>query len=67
MGDVLKDLRAELEAQGFEIRETKKGFMIIPPDPAAQVVVVHKTESDHRAASNTLARLRRSGFIQRRK
>lgn len=67
MSDILKDLRAELIAQGFEIKETKKGWIIFPPNPAAPVVVILKTESDHRAVLNTLARLQRSGFIKRRR
>lgn len=67
MSQALDDHRAELLAQNFEIKETSKGWKIIPPDKTKDIVIVHKTESDRRAYNNTLARLRRAGFIKRRK
>lgn len=62
----LKDLRKELEAQGFEIIEKKKGWMVKPPDPDAQMVMLHLTNSDHRAQANALAELKKAGFLTRR-
>lgn len=64
MGKIFpKCLRAELENQGFAIRETKKGFFAIAPDSSKGMVLIHNTESDRRAEKNTLARLRRAGFV----
>jgi hypothetical protein len=63
----LADLRGELEAQGFVIKETKKGWQVRPPDPTKPLVTIHLTNSDWRAQRNTLAQLERSGFIRRRK
>jgi hypothetical protein len=63
----LKDLRTELEAQGFEVIEKKSGWMVKPPDPTKPLVTIHMTNSDHRAQENILAQLKRSGFIRRRK
>jgi len=63
----LKDLRAELEAQGFEVMERKKGWMVRPPDPRMQLVTIHLTTSDYRARENALSRLEKSGFLRRRK
>lgn len=65
--DPLKDLWAQLEAQGFTRRDTKKGSFAVPPNPDLPMVLVHRTESDSRADRNTLARLKRSGFVQKPK
>lgn len=62
----LKELHADLEAQGFEIIEKTKGWMVRPPDPERPLVMIHMTSSDHRARDNILAQLKRSGFIRRR-
>jgi len=62
-----KKLLSELKDQGFRIEEVKSGWMIYPPDPNLQPVLIHKTESDPRASKNTLSRLKRSGFIPRKK
>lgn len=58
----LRTLLKELERQGGRVKETKKGFMVYPPDPKASPVAIHKTPSDHRAWNNMRAELRRSGF-----
>lgn len=58
----LKKLFTELERQGGEIRETRKGWMIYPPDEDADLVLIHGTPSDRRAWANMISQLRRSGF-----
>jgi len=55
-------LKAAVE-QGWQLKETKKGLQLIPPDPAKEIVTVHRTPSDHRALTNVLAELRRQGLI----
>jgi hypothetical protein len=49
------------EAQGFDVKVKKMGWMISTPNGQGSVMV-HKTPSDHRALKNALARLRRYGF-----
>jgi hypothetical protein len=59
-----KEARAivrEAEAQGFTVKEKKKGWMLLTPNGQG-AVMIHKTPSDHRALKNELARLRRYGF-----
>ncbi len=63
----LRKLKDELEEQGFRFQETRNGWQIFPPDKSKSPVVVHKTESDIRAEMNTLMRLKRAGFIIRRR
>lgn len=60
----LKALLKELQSQGFRIKESKKGYMVYPPDPAKPPVAIHHTPSDHRAWANMITQLRRCGFIQ---
>lgn len=63
----LDGLLDELEAQGWELKPSKKGLMAYPPDKTKPPVSIHKTPSDVRAWANQLAQLRRSGFIQKAK
>lgn len=63
----VKELRKELEAQGFEVIEKTKGWMVKPPDPNAPLVMLHLTNSDHRSRANAIAELKRSGFLPRGK
>ena len=46
---------------GWRLRRTRKGYQAYPPDRSHRPIGIHLTESDHRAMSNTLARLRRAG------
>lgn len=63
MGSDLKKVFSELEAQGWEIRPKKNGWMVVPPDESKPIVTIHRTPSDRRAWNNMMATLRRSGFI----
>jgi hypothetical protein len=58
----LKTLLRKLEAQGWELRETKKGFYAVPPDESKPMVMIHLTPSDRRAWNNMMGFLKRSGF-----
>lgn len=49
--------------QGWRVESTKKGFRLLPPDPSKSAVAIHRTPSDHRAMKNTIAQMRRSGFV----
>jgi len=51
----------EAKAQGFQIEEKKKGWMVMTPNGKGSVMV-HKTLSDHRGLKNAIARLKRYGF-----
>lgn len=59
----LQDLLSEAQRQGFQRKDTKKGFQMVPPDPSKPIVTVHKTPSDHRAFRNLVAQFRRSGLV----
>ncbi|MBD8019404.1 hypothetical protein [Brevibacterium gallinarum] len=60
----VKKLVKSLEAQGWRIETRKKGIMAFPPDKTKSPVTIHLTNSDHRWYANTIALLRRSGFIE---
>jgi hypothetical protein len=60
----VKSLLEELEAQGWRIKDSKKGWMVYPPDVSKNPVAIHKTPSDHRAWNNLMSELKRAGFIQ---
>jgi hypothetical protein len=60
--DELQRVRTEAQAQGWRVVEVTKGWMLYPSDPALSPVLVHKTESDHRAVRNTISRMRQRGF-----
>jgi len=49
------------EEQGFTIKKKKMGWMVLTPNGQGSVMV-HKTESDHRALNNSISRLKRYGF-----
>lgn len=60
-----KDLRVllrDLEAQGWEIRQTKKGQFAVPPDKSKPLVQIHNTARGSRSWENMLAQLKRSGY-----
>lgn len=56
----LKNLVKSLEDQGWTTRDTRKGLYLLAPDGVG-AVLVHYTNSDHRAWKNTLAEIRRAG------
>lgn len=58
-----EDLVRTAEAQGWRVKETKKGWLLFPPDPKAEAVALHKTPSDHRWYLNAVKALTRSGLI----
>lgn len=59
----LRKLFKALESRGAEIRETKKGWMVIPLDETKAIVTIHGTPSDRRAWNNMISELRRSGLL----
>lgn len=61
MGNDLKNLLDLARTQGWEVSRTGGGhWRCVPPDPAAQIVVVPSTTA---RLDNTRADLRRSGLI----
>ena len=63
----MRALLAELEAQGWRVKRTSGNHIkCIPPDRDAEIVILPSTPSDHRAMANAMAKLRRSGFRQRK-
>lgn len=60
-----KEVRRLIEAAekwpGWRVERTTKGWMLYPPDKALSGVLIHATESDHRAWKNTISRLRQRG------
>jgi hypothetical protein len=63
VSDELSKVRKEAVAQGWRVVEVTNGWMLYPPDQEQSPVLVHKTESDHRAIRNTISRMRQRGFI----
>lgn len=62
-----KDIRTlikDLEAQGFEIRRTTKGHHRVYRD-GQPVCTLSGTPSDHRSMKNSIAALKRAGYIPR--
>jgi len=49
------------ESQGFRVKRTKKGFMVLGKPGSGQMVTLHLTCSDWRAERNAVIRLRRLG------
>jgi hypothetical protein len=58
----LKPLYAAAVKQGWDIKETNKGFQLRPPG-GAKIVCLHMTPSDHRTYLNTRAQMRQSGLV----
>jgi hypothetical protein len=56
-----RSIRKELEGQGWQIRETSKGFLCYPPDPTRSLVLVHRQPTEQ-ALKKTLSDLKRQGF-----
>lgn len=54
-------IRGAQKWQGWRVVETKKGWMLYPPDKSQSGVPVHKTPSDWRAWQNLKSQLRRRG------
>lgn len=60
----VKALLKSLKEQGWRVERRKKGIIAFPPDKTKSPVTIHLTNSDHRWYANTIALLRRSGFIE---
>ena len=57
------ELVATAEAQGWRIKELRRhSVMLLAPDGLGKVTLA-STPSDHRALANTIARMRRLGFV----
>lgn len=56
----IKGILLEAASAGLKFRITKRGVMFYGRDGG--MVTIHRTESDHRAERNTIARFRRIGF-----
>ena len=54
-------VRKEAERQGWRVKETRKGEMLLAPDGQTSVLW-HHTPSDHRALDNTVAKMKQAGF-----
>lgn len=59
--EVGKLIRGAKKWPGWRIEETRKGWMLYPPDKALGQVLVHKSPSDRRAWANILSQLRQRG------
>ena len=57
----LKKLVAELEAQGFTTRVTRRGHVAVYKD-REWLTTISGTPSDRRAGKNSMAPLKRAGF-----
>ncbi len=57
----INNLIAALEAQGFNVRTTRRGHYFVTKN-GVPVTTFSGTPSDHRSIKNGLAALRRAGF-----
>lgn len=55
----MRQLFSKLTDAGIPVQQTKAGWQVLAPD--GSIITVHRTESDHRAMKNTMARLKRAG------
>jgi hypothetical protein len=62
----LRKLLAELERQGFTVRQTSRGHWFVTKD-GKPVTTFSGSASDHRSHANALAACRRAGFEWPRK
>ncbi|MGE5612668.1 MAG: hypothetical protein ACM3UO_00135 [Bacillota bacterium] len=53
-------LAAHAIRQGFEVKRTKKGYLVLAKD-GINSVLMHHTPSDYRGHKNQIARLRKIG------
>lgn len=49
-----------LEANGWRVQQTKKGWLMFPPNDLLPPIVTHRTPSDGRAIKNLRADIRRA-------
>jgi hypothetical protein len=66
MNKDLRKLMKALEQQGFEVRLTSKGHLMVYRDGRA-IATLSGTASDHRSLRNGIAKLRNAGFYWPRK
>jgi hypothetical protein len=59
--DVVKLVKQAGSWPGWRVEEKRNGYAIYPPNKGLNAVLVHLSESDHRAMANTVARLRQCG------
>lgn len=57
----IRKVTKKARAQGWEVKETKKGLMFLAPN-GEDIVTVHGTPSDHRAIKNAEAEFKRAGL-----
>lgn len=58
-----KEIIRELERQGWRLVRGTRHWKAFPPDKKKPMVTIPGTPSDYRSIKNTIAQLRRSGFI----
>lgn len=58
----VNQLRKEAERQGWIVIPIKAGWLLRSPDGVTQVTL-HGTPSDHHWFDNTVARMRKGGFV----
>jgi hypothetical protein len=61
--DDIKQIRKALRAQGWRLDDEGRHTKAYPPDKSMPPVVLPKTPGGGRWRENTIAQLRRSGFI----
>ncbi|MBG6192023.1 hypothetical protein IWX64_002992 [Arthrobacter sp. CAN_A212] len=64
-----RGLRNELEAQGFVVKVSNRGWTILPPGNAATdlAIVVTDLDPDAPISNDIMIRLRESGFVKLRR
>lgn len=58
----LDRIAEDLQDQGCEVKRTKKGYMVYPPDPEARAFAYHLTPSDENQSRQLGRDIRRAGL-----
>jgi hypothetical protein len=63
MDKEVRELVAEAARQGWRCEQRKSGHWLMFPPTRMPPVAVASTPSDHRWRANTIAKMRRAGFV----
>jgi hypothetical protein len=63
MGKELRQLLKACEDQGFQVKRTRRGHLMVSDENGRPVTTISGTPSDPRSWLNALAQLKRAGLV----